>query len=67
MPHPAAAKNGSPPTAAKERTGELTPPGMTLALRKSVEDRALLRFDEVCGQRSAVSRPSASRAASLAW
>jgi hypothetical protein len=28
-----ATKNGSPPTAPKDRTGELTPPGMTARAR----------------------------------
>jgi hypothetical protein len=40
-PRAAATKKGSPPTDAKDRTGELTPPGMTRrARRKRADERA---------------------------
>jgi hypothetical protein len=41
-PRPRDTKKGSPPTDANERTGELTPPGMTFrARRKSAAERTV--------------------------
>src|SRR5256885_14547170 len=53
-PSPRAKNSGSPPTALKARTGELTPPGMTW---RALSNRLRERVPMGCSARSAPQQP----------
>ena len=66
-PLPDSTKNGSPPTDAKERTGEETPPGISCLSAPEERGRACVSFSGGAPRHAGIDPSFSHRAASFAW